>query len=68
MTLLSEDPKMPKPKIDNEACIGCGLCVGNHPEIFAFADDGKAEVIADGDDASLEDAIANCPVGAISAE
>lgn len=68
MTLLSEDPKMPKPKIDNEACIGCGLCVGTHPELFGFGDDGKAEVIGEGDDAAIEDAVANCPVGAIVKE
>ncbi len=59
---------MPKCKIDKDACIGCGLCVGTYPEVFAFADDGKAEVVGEADDASLEDAIANCPVGAIAAE
>jgi ferredoxin len=59
---------MPNCKIDKDACIGCGLCVGTHPEIFAFADDGKAEIIGEGDDAAIEDAAANCPVGAIAAE
>ena len=54
------------PKIDKDACIGCGLCIGTHPEMFAFGDDGKAEVVGEGDAASLEDAIANCPVAAIA--
>lgn len=29
--------------VDEDACIGCGLCVGNLPEVFRFADNGKAE-------------------------
>lgn len=68
MGLLLEDYDMPTPKVDKDACIGCGLCVGSHPEIFTFADDGKAEVIGEGDDAAVEDAVTSCPVGAISAE
>ena len=59
---------MPKPTIDRDACIGCALCFSTHPEIFALADDGKAEVIGEGDDAAIEDAVANCPVGAIANE
>jgi len=55
-----------KAKVDAEACIGCGLCIGSHSDIFAFNDEGKAEVVAEGDDADVEDAIANCPVQAIS--
>ena len=55
-----------KPCVDKEACIGCGLCVGSHPEIFAFDDEGKADVIAEGEDADVDDAIASCPVSAIS--
>lgn len=57
---------MKKPVVDKEACIGCGLCVGSHPEIFAFDDEGKADVIAEGDEAEVEDAVASCPVAAIS--
>lgn len=55
-----------KPCVDSEACIGCGLCAGTHPDIFAINDEGKAEVIGEGEDADVEDAIASCPVGAIS--
>lgn len=57
---------MKKPVVDKEACIGCGLCVGAHADIFAFDDEGKADVIAEGEDADVEDAVASCPVGAIS--
>ena len=57
---------MPAPKIDKDACIGCGLCTGTYPEIFAFDDEGKAEAVAEGEDAAIDDAIASCPVGAIS--
>ena len=55
-----------KPTVDNEMCIGCGLCVGSHPEAFDFDDEGKAKVIGELDDEGLEDAVANCPVGAIA--
>lgn len=55
-----------KLKVDDDMCIGCGLCVGSHPTVFEFNDDGKATVVAEADDAEAEDAIANCPVQAIS--
>ena len=57
---------MKKPNVDKDMCIGCGLCVGAHGDIFAFDDEGKAEVIAEGEDADIEDAVASCPVQAIS--
>ena len=40
-----------KAKVDQDVCIGCGLCVGSHPSIFEFGDDGKAQAIEAGDDA-----------------
>lgn len=55
-----------KAKVDEEACIGCGLCNASHPDIFEINDEGKAAVVAEGDDADVEDAIQSCPVGAIS--
>lgn len=53
-----------KAKVNKDACISCGLCVGSHPEAFDFDDDGKAKVIAD-DESAIDAAIADCPVGAI---
>lgn len=54
-----------KVKVNKDACIGCGLCVGSYPEAFEFDAEGKATVIADLDDALADEAIANCPAGAI---
>ena len=32
-----------KVSVDQEGCIGCGLCVGIEPGVFFMNDDGKAE-------------------------
>jgi ferredoxin len=29
--------------VDQDLCISCGICVNNLPEVFRFADNGKAE-------------------------
>lgn len=53
--------------VDKEKCISCGTCVASHGEFFKMSDDGKSEFT--GGDISAEDAqdaIAGCPVGAIS--
>ena len=54
-----------KLKVNKDACIGCGLCVGSYPETFEFDEEGKATVIADMDEAVVDEAISNCPAGAI---
>ena len=50
-------------------CIGCGLCNGTAPDIFAMADDGSAAFVAKqpaGPEAELAaQALSECPVGAI---
>ncbi len=53
------------PKVDQDMCIGCGLCVGSCPEVFEFNDDGKAEAIEGATAANVADVADNCPVGAI---
>ena len=57
-----------KLKINKEACVGCGLCVGTFPETFDFDDDNQAKVIAECDEATAEEAIASCPARAIEEE
>jgi ferredoxin len=61
-----EETNMAKAKVDKDLCIGCGLCCGAHADLFTFADDGKAECIGDGAEEDVADAIASCPVQAIS--
>lgn len=54
--------------VDQDLCISCGICVNNLPDVFRFADNGKAECF-DPDGASVEDiqseAIDVCPVSCI---
>lgn len=60
---------MKKVKVNAEACIGCGLCISSAPEVFAFNDEGKSEVIGQSaDEAAVEEVIASCPVAAIEWE
>ncbi len=60
---------MKKVKVVADACIGCGLCVGSAPEVFAFTDDGKSEVVGEvADEGAINDVIASCPVAAIEWE
>lgn len=54
--------------VDQDLCIGCGICVGNLPEVFRFADNGKAECYAPQGAAPEEiqrQAIDVCPVTCI---
>jgi ferredoxin len=54
--------------VDQDMCIECGMCVDNIPEVFRFAENGKAECF-DPDGASEEEiqhqAIDICPVACI---
>ena len=59
-------------EIERDGCISCGFCTNTCPEIFAFADDGKADVIKNPvPDRDIEQAQAardECPVSVISLE
>lgn len=61
-----------KAKVDENACIGCGLCESTCPEVFKMNDDNIAEVIVDQvpaeAEASCREAEENCPTDAISLE
>ena len=55
--------------IDQNLCIGCGLCVSAAPDVFEMNPDGKAIAFADTTEAnkdSVQSAINGCPVSAIS--
>jgi ferredoxin len=58
-----------QPKVDKKKCIGCGTCIALCPASFKWDESGlKAEAkIPPGDNEnSLKDAVAACPVQAIS--
>lgn len=56
-------------KVDQELCIGCGLCASMAPEVFVMNDDGKAEACEGANvDATAQEAADSCPVSAIVIE
>ena len=63
MTL--EEKRMPKVKVNSDACGSCGLCVGSRPEVFEFDDEGKAKAVVEEIDGELD---FECPFGAIEVE
>jgi len=60
-----------KALIDEDACVGCGLCVDTCPEVFDM-DGDVAKVIADpvpeGAEEGCREAVDACPVDAITTE
>lgn len=59
-----------KAKVDQNLCIGCGICEGDLPEVFLLGDAGVAEVIMDPVEAEyherLKQVVLDCPTTAIS--
>ena len=53
-------------KVDQNKCIGCGMCAGMCPETFIMSAMGKAEVVNSEASDCAKNAAANCPVEAIS--
>ena len=54
--------------VDQDLCVGCGLCTMTAPDVFQLNDDGKAAAVADtteANKASVLEAIEGCPVSAI---
>jgi ferredoxin len=57
--------------VDEETCIGCGLCAEECPEVFEMNDDKvrvKVDEIPDDATESCKEAAENCPVEAIQME
>ncbi len=59
-----------KVRVDQEKCIGCGLCTSLAESVFTFNEDGKAQAsdVTPDDEEAVEGAIASCPVEAIVKE
>jgi len=61
---------MPKPKVNQELCIGCGTCEALCPEMFKV-ENGKSQVIGESCETAkcnCDEAVSSCPVNAISLE
>lgn len=57
--------------VDQDTCIGCGLCCGMCDAVFRMNDDGKAEAYqaaTEENQSDVQSAIDSCPVSAISCE
>ncbi len=52
-----------KYQVDQDLCIGCGMCESLCPDVFRINEEGKAEVFGEGDGSS---ALESCPASAIS--
>ena len=59
-----------KTNVDEETCIGCGLCETTCPEVFKLNKNDISEVVVDTvppeAEATCREAADNCPVQAIS--
>jgi ferredoxin len=54
-------------KVDQDLCVGCGLCTQVCADAFEMNAEGKAAVIEGATADCVQDAVDQCPVGAISA-
>jgi len=63
---------MEKIKVNEDLCIGCGMCVSKCEEYFEFNDEGhskvKKEELDPKDKPEILDCIESCPTEAISIE
>lgn len=59
---------MPRIKVDQNFCIGCGTCVALCPQVYQLNNQGKAEVKekANYSACEIQETVDSCPAGAIS--
>ncbi|QZT59585.1 ferredoxin [Mycolicibacterium austroafricanum] len=61
-----------KVRVDRTKCSGIGLCEVTAPAVFEVDNDGQSAVIdadlPESERAAVEEAVANCPTGALSIE
>ena len=61
-----------KANVDQDTCIGCGLCTSICPSVFELNDEGKSHSIVDvvpsNEESSAKEAEGSCPVNAITVE
>jgi ferredoxin len=61
-----------KVRVDTSKCSGIGLCEVAAPTVFEVGDDGQARAInadpPEDDRAAVEQAVQECPTGALSIE
>lgn len=59
-------------RIDQDTCIGCGLCPSIAPDVYEMGDSGKAheisEDVPEGMESMAQEAADSCPVNAITVE
>lgn len=53
-------------KVDQNKCVGCGLCAGLCPDTFQMDLNGKSTVINELSTDCAKNAAENCPVEAIT--
>jgi len=57
-------------KVDNELCVGTGICEATAPDLFEIGDDGISHVLKDEVPAELvaaaREAAENCPTRALA--
>lgn len=56
-----------KATVDQNSCIGCGLCANDCPEVFTMnADKAQGKEVPAGKEDAAKNAAANCPVQCIT--